>query len=157
VALGAFRSPFSYVVSWAGDGLAMDAAALARLIAERDELRRMLSLYAHVAVMQAAEGALASGSAQIDQRVARWMLMRLDRLECDMLPVTHDHIAALLGMRRASVTDALHRLEGRYLIRSHRGQLILRDRPGLEAAAGATYGPAVTEMQRLFSWCGSGA
>jgi DNA-binding transcriptional regulator YhcF (GntR family) len=66
--------------------------------------------------------------------------MAHDRIEEDEINVTHDEIAVMLAVRRASVTDALHILEGEGLIRSHRGRVLVRDRNGLLRHAGETYG-----------------
>ena len=60
----------------------------------------------------------------LSSRLARWLLMRHDRLPHDTLRVHHDEIAGHLGVRRASVTDCLHCLEGDALVRSRRGKII---------------------------------
>jgi len=46
----------------------------------------------------------------------------------------------MLGVRRPSVTIALHSLEGVGFIRSTRGMVTIRERAELEDFAGASYG-----------------
>jgi CRP-like cAMP-binding protein len=53
--------------------------------------------------------------------------MAHDRIESDEIQVTHAEIGVMLGVRRASVTDALHILEGEGLIRARRGDVVQRD------------------------------
>jgi hypothetical protein len=47
------------------------------------------------------------------------------------------------------VTEALHVLESHSLIRSARGQVVLRDRKGIERRAGGSYGVPEAEYRRL--------
>ena len=82
-------------------------------------------------------------------RIARWLLMRHDRVGGDELLICHDKIAFSLGIRRASVTDALHILEGERLIRCRRGRILIRNRRGLEAMAADSYGPPEACYRRL--------
>jgi DNA-binding MarR family transcriptional regulator len=72
-----------------------------------------------------------------------------DRIGGDTLTVTHEFLALLLGVRRPGVTDALHLLEGKGLIRTTRNQVHIRDRSGLQLAANGFYGMPEAEYDRL--------
>jgi DNA-binding FadR family transcriptional regulator len=65
--------------------------------------------------------------------------------------LTHDFLALMLGVRRPSVTDALHVLEGERLIHANRGLITIRDRARLEDMAGGAYGVPEAEYRRLIS------
>jgi CRP-like cAMP-binding protein len=54
-------------------------------------------------------------------RLARWLLMCHDRLDGDRLPLTHEFLSLMLGVRRAGVTDQIHVLEGLHAIKAYRG------------------------------------
>jgi DNA-binding FadR family transcriptional regulator len=73
-----------------------------------------------------------------------------DRLG-DELNLTHDFLALMLGVRRPSVTDALHMLEGRRIIRAGRGLITIRDRQKLEEVAANAYGLPEAEYRRLIA------
>ena len=92
----------------------------------------------------------------VEQRVARWLLMRHDRVGGDILAVHHDDIAGSMNVRRASVTDRLHLIEGERLIRCSRGRIAIRDRCGLEALAGEAYGAAEAQYRLLIAPFGKG-
>ncbi len=77
--------------------------------------------------------------------------MAHDRIQGDEIKVTHDNIALMLAVRRASVTDALHILEGQGLIRGNRGRVTIRDREGLLLIVGETYGFYEAEYSRLIA------
>lgn len=98
--------------------------------------------FADVLSVQMAQAIISSLQDPVKRRLCRWLLMRHDRVLTDQFLIRHDEISLSLGTRRASVTDCLHILEGEHLVRCHRGRIIIRDRPGLEAAAFGSYGAA---------------
>ena len=65
--------------------------------------------------------------------------MANERLRGDEVPLTHEYLSLMLGVRRAGVTVALHYLEQRALISLSRKQIMITDRKGLKAAANGTY------------------
>jgi CRP-like cAMP-binding protein len=101
-------------------------------------------------MIQIAATALADGRYTVDQRLARWLLMSQDRLGDDTT-LTHEFLALMLGVRRPSVTDALHVLEGKRLIHASRGLITIRDRNKLLEMAGGAYGVPETDYRRLIS------
>lgn len=92
----------------------------------------------------------------IEQRLARWLLMLHDRIEGDAMPITHGDLASALHVRRASVTDALHVLEGEHMVRCTRGQIVIRDRAALAAIAGDSYGEPERRYRALVGDFGKG-
>ena len=88
---------------------------------------------------QTANTARSNGTATLEERLARWLLMAHDRLRGDEVPLTHEFLSLMLGVRRAGVTVALHYLKDRALIELARGQIVITDRAGLRAAANGTY------------------
>ena len=75
----------------------------------------------------------------VQQRCCRLLLMLLDRIEADNFPVTHENLALLLGVRRASVSEVARQLQTDNLIRYRWGRLDLLDRLGIEAIACRCY------------------
>ena len=97
---------------------------------------------------QTANTALSNGTATLEERLARWLLMANDRLHGDEVPLTHEFLSLMLGVRRAGVTVALHYLEKRGLISLSRKQILITERKGLKAAANGTYHEAEKGSER---------
>lgn len=72
--------------------------------------------------------------------------MAHDRLDDDMIPLTHECLSLMLGVRRAGVTVALNALERKALIRLTRGQIFITDREGLKASANGSYSELETPV-----------
>jgi CRP-like cAMP-binding protein len=147
VILGDDRSPYSSYCQIAGNGHSLPTDALRAAMRESPELAAFLLRYAQTFVIQTAQTALTNGSAKLEERLARWLLMAHDRIDGDELPLIHDFLALMLGVRRPGVTVALHSLEQRGLIRPFRGSIAVLDRKGLEEVANASYGLAESEYK----------
>jgi CRP-like cAMP-binding protein len=77
---------------------------------------------------------------EVEERLARWILMSRDRLVSDNLPLTQEFLAQMLGTRRSSVTMAAGALQKAGLISYTRGRVNIIDRKGLEDIACDCYG-----------------
>lgn len=111
-------------------------------------LRASLLKFVHAFMIQTTHTAVANACAKLDQALARWILMADDRVDGSSLPLTHEFLSLMLGVRRAGVTEALHALERKGLISSSRGALLVRTRKGIERSAGGTYGVPEKELRR---------
>ena len=112
-------------------------------------LHGVLLKFVQVFMVQTAQTAIADARAHIDRRLARWLLMAHDRTGDTSLPLTHEFLALMLGVRRAGVTEALQSLKRRKLIGSGRNRIIVLNRKGLERIAGDSYGVPEKEYRRL--------
>lgn len=145
------RMPILTMMQIAGHGLAIEADRLRDLMAGRPSLAAHLLRFAQVMFVQVSHTALSNGHGLLEERLARWLLMCHDRIRGDDLPLTHDFIALMLGVRRAGVTVGTHLLEGKGLIRANRGLITVLDRKGLEAAAQGFYGVPEATYVNLFA------
>lgn len=147
--LGSDTIPFQIFMQVAGRGRRIPVAALRAAVAASSSLRDLLLRYAQTFLVQVGQTAVANAGATAEERLARWLLMYHDRQDGDDLSVTHEFLAIMLGVRRPTVTVAIHTLEGVGLIRARRGRIRVLSRARLEEAAGRTYGPAEAEYERL--------
>jgi CRP-like cAMP-binding protein len=149
VVLGGDQSPHSTYTQVAGEGQRITAKNLRKSMDASATLRSLLLKFVQVFMVQTAHTAIANARAHIDQRLARWILMAHDRIRHDTIPLTHEFLALMLGVRRAGVTEALQSLKQKKLIDTGRNQIIVLNRRGIEQAAGNSYGVPEKEYRRL--------
>ncbi|MDP9837012.1 CRP-like cAMP-binding protein [Neorhizobium huautlense] len=101
--------------------------------------------------VQVAYTAVSNAVHDVNERLARWLLMCDDRVIGDEIAITHDFLARMLAVRRPSVTTALHILEGNGFIKSERGLITMRNRAGLEEFGHDSYGRPEAEYRRLMA------
>jgi CRP-like cAMP-binding protein len=142
IALGAQTTPHTAIVQASGEALCIAAGALEDALDASAGLRRVLGRYVQSLLVQVGQTVYANADLTVEARLARWILMIHDRLEQDELPLTHEVLSKMLGVRRPTVTTATHLLEGAGMIRARRGRITVVDREKLEDLAGAIYGPA---------------
>lgn len=143
------RAVFGTVMQLPGDGHRLPLATLAAALADSPALRKLLGRYAQAFLVQVSTTAISNAVNTIIQRLARWLLMSLDRSDSSELALTHEYLAVMLGVRRAGVTVALQQIEERGLIDAARGIIRVRDRAGLIALSAGSYGVAEAEYRRL--------
>ena len=147
--MGDTRAQHSTYMQIAGNGRRIPQEVFREAIGKSETLRALMMKSAQGFMIQTAHTALANGRAKLEQRLARWLLMALDRLTTDTVPLTHEFLAVMLGVRRAGVTVAIHGFERRGLVTTRRGQLTIVHRHGIEQIAGSFYGTPEAELRRL--------
>jgi Crp-like helix-turn-helix domain len=133
-----------------GNGQRISADNLRAGMDQSITLLRCFLRFAHVFAVQSGHTALANAEGNIEERLARWLLMTHDRIECDTLPLTHEFLALTLGTRRAGVTTALGHFEHKGVVTTARGAATVQGREGLEECANGLYGAPEAEFERLF-------
>jgi len=148
------RTPHRIFMQVAGTGYYVSADDLSNILDKHGSIRNLLLRYVQTYSTQTTYTALANTVCSTEERLARWLLMSHDRQDSDEIPLTHDFLSLMLGVRRPSVTIALHSLEGLGLIKSTRGLIVIRRRAGLEDFAGSAYGAPEAEYRRLIGQLG---
>jgi CRP-like cAMP-binding protein len=139
-AVGLSRGLLRAVVQIRGDGFRVVVGALQNTLESAPHLQLMLNRYAAVRGMQVAQTAACNRLHNIEQRLARWLLMTQDRVDSGSLPITHDFLATMLGTDRPTVSLAAAVLQRKDLIEYTRGAVKIVNRKKLEDAACECYG-----------------
>jgi CRP-like cAMP-binding protein len=137
--VGLSTSPTQVVMQVGGSAYQMTAADFKEILPHSPALERSLNRYAQTLGMQATHVAACNRLHEVDERLARWLLMSQDRLGGDIVPLTQEFLAHMLGTRRASVTVAAGILQKAGLITYNRGSVRIDDRSGLEDASCECY------------------
>jgi len=148
VVLGNDRSPYLSYTQIAGNAQRIKADDLRAAMLQRPQLAAVFLRYVQAFMIQTTQTAISNGSGKLEERLARWLLMAHDRVDGDNLPMIHDFLALMLGVRRPGVTVALHSLEAQGLIKPGRATVTILDRQGLEKVAKSSYGIPEEEYKR---------
>ena len=134
------RSPLREVVQIAGNGFRVEVVALQNILRSTPQFQMTLSRYAVIQGMQVAQTAACNRLHDVEQRLARWLLMAQDRVKTESLFITHDFLATMLGTDRPSVSLAAGLLQKRKIIEYTRGAVKILSRKKLEGSACECYG-----------------
>ena len=147
--LGTNQTPLQIIVQIPGDGLRMKADIFKAEVYWGCPLHTLLLRYMQTLMNQISQTAACNRLHSVERRCCRWLLMTQDRLESSSFPLTQEFLSYMLGVRRASVSEVAATLQKSGLIDYHRGQITIRDRKGLEAAACECYQVTQQEFNRL--------
>jgi CRP-like cAMP-binding protein len=137
--VGLSSSPTQVIMQVGGSAHRMTAADFKEVLPHAPTLEKSLNRYAQSLGLQATHVAACNRLHEVDERLARWLLMSQDRLGGDVVPLTQEFLAHMLGTRRASVTVAAGILQKAGLITYNRGSVRIDDRTRLEEAACECY------------------
>ncbi len=137
--LGHHASTVRALVQGAGTAMRMASAPFRKEFLLNPPLQRELYRYTHSLMAQISQTAACNRFHVVEMRLARWLLMTHDRVKSDEFRMTHEFLSHMLGVRRVGVTKAAQALQKRGLISYNRGDIVVLDRKGLEAAACQCY------------------
>ena len=137
--LGVSTSLNRALVQGSGTALKMKASVLRREIKQQSPLSDLLRRYTHSLLAQVSQGAVCNHFHQVEERLARWLLMTHDRFRVDEFRLTQEFLSDMLGVRREGVVKAARVLQRKKLIIYVRGQIQILNRAGLEAASCQCY------------------
>ena len=137
------------VVQSAGFGYRLKASVLRTEFDQRGDLQQLLLRYAQTLITQMAQTAVCNRHHAVEQQLCRWLLLSLDRLPANVLTMTQELIANMLGVRREGVTEAAGKLQAAGLIHYSRGKITVLDRPRLEERVCECYAVVKRESSRL--------
>jgi CRP-like cAMP-binding protein len=145
---GLKSSAHRVIVQVTASAFRISARNMTAALAESPALRRRLNQYSQEIAVQSSQIAACNRLHAANQRLARWLLMSQDRLGGDVVSLTQEFLAHMLGMRRASVNVALGFLQKKGLIAFVRGAVIIQDRSGLEDATCECYTSIIRHHRR---------
>lgn len=122
-----------------GHGHRISPAAFDEEFNRGERLHQLVLNRIEARMTETAQTALCNQMHSIEQRLARWLLILADRLHAEKFNITHDHLANMIGVRRAGITDAMGNLRDAAMIESVRGTVTILDRRKMEAQACECY------------------
>ena len=141
-------APCDCIVQVPGRSLRIRANILREQIAARPAILERAFRFAMELSIQVTQTAVCNVRHPLNKRLARWILMVHDRAEISVLPLTHEVLSIMLGVRRAGVSVAAHELSENGAIRYTRGTITIVDRQKLEESCCECYAELKTRIDR---------
>ena len=150
--MGGETTPSRAVVQSAGHAYRLKSAVLKNEFERGGALQHLLLRYTQAMITQMAQTAVCNRHHSLEQQLCRWLLLSLDRLSSNVLIMTQELIANMLGVRREGVTEAAGTLQADGLIHYSRGKITVLDRPRLEQRVCECYAVVKREFDRLLPY-----
>jgi len=146
--VGFSSSPTRIIMQVEGSGYRIDAKDLSAVLHGCPMLAASLRRFSQELALQSEQIAACNRLHEVEERLARWLLMSQDRLGGNVVPLTQTFLAHMLGTRRASVTEAAGILQKARLISCSRGLVKIERRDGLEHASCECYGVLTQQIAK---------
>jgi CRP-like cAMP-binding protein len=147
--MGGNSTPNRAVVQSAGWGLRLPAHMMKEEFEKGGDVQHLFLRYIQALLTQTAQTAACNRHHTVDQQLSRFLLLSMDRLEGDVLVMTQELIANMLGVRREGITEAALKLQHAGLIKYTRGRITILDRHALENRSCECYAVVKKEYDRL--------
>jgi CRP-like cAMP-binding protein len=147
--MGGETTPSRAVVQSGGHAFRLASKRLKQEFESGGPLQHLLLRYTQALITQMAQTAVCNRHHSIEQQLCRWLLLSIDRLPTNVLTMTQELIANMLGVRREGVTEAAGKLQDAGLIHYSRGRITVLDRAKLEQRVCECYAVVRTEFARL--------
>jgi CRP-like cAMP-binding protein len=147
--MGGETTPNRAVVQSAGSAFRLAGSRLKEEFHRNGSMQHLLLRYTQALITQMAQTAVCNRHHSLSQQLCRWLLLSLDRLDCNELIMTQELIANMLGVRRESVGEAASKLQSLGVISYHRGKISVLDREKLELLCCECYAVVKNECDRL--------
>ena len=122
-----------------GAGWELPIAKFIEVYGASDALRSAVNKYQGTILFQAQQSAGCHALHSVEARLCRWVLMAVDIIESDHIPLTQEFLSHMLGVQRTSVSMCAHTLQKSGLIQYSRGKIKILNRAGLEECACECY------------------
>ena len=139
LAVGLNRGPHRAIIQISASGFRVKSELLGEVLSRTPELRLIMNRYVLIQGLQVAQIAACNRLHEVEQRLARWLLMCQDRIGSEELPMTHEFLAQMLGTGRPSVSLAAGILQRAGMIENILGTVKIVNRKGLEGSSCECY------------------
>jgi CRP-like cAMP-binding protein len=151
IAMGSDRNHWQALVQVKGETLRMSVRDFREELRRSSALRDLSRRYTQALMIQVSQSVVCNGQHSVEQRLSRWLLMAQDRAGVEVMRITQEFIAYMLGVHRSTVALAVGILHQAGLVRHSRGKITVLDRAGLEKASCDCYGVADRALRALLS------
>ena len=137
--MGTKRSLNRVYTQIAGHGFSSRVENARREFERGEDFQHLALGYVQAQLVQAIQSAGCHAKHNVDQRLARWLLICADRAHRNNFKMSQEFLADMLGGTRPTVSEAAGTLKQQGLIEYSRGEIHILDVAGLERASCECY------------------
>lgn len=150
-ALGSRYAFERVLVQVGGDAHQIPVAVLSRAAQQSPTMLQAIARHGQATIVQATQGTACNTLHGAEHRLCRWLLMTSDRLDSDIVPLTQEHLAIMLGVQRTTVTMLASQLQAKGAISYARGRIRIVDRKALKSCACECYDTMTEAVARVLA------
>jgi CRP-like cAMP-binding protein len=147
--LGSTTVPHRVFVQIPGAAVRVTTESLQAELQRNENFRMLLLRYTQFLLIQVSQTALCNRLHEVEQRLARWLLISHDRSEHEEMPLTHEFLSKMLGVNRATVSLNAELLKKAGMIDYRRGKVRVVNREALESVSCACYAEVRKRFQTI--------
>ncbi len=150
-ALGSRYAFERVLIQVSGAAYQIPIPALSRAAGQSATMLQAIARHGQATIVQATQGTACNTLHGAEHRLCRWLLMTQDRLGSDIVPLTQEHLAIMLGVQRTTVTMLASQLQARGAISYARGRIRIIDRGALKSCACECYDTMTEAVGRILA------
>jgi CRP-like cAMP-binding protein len=149
--LGSAMSFETVTTQVGGEAYVVDQRVFAAWARESPTMLESIVRHGQATIVQSAQAVACNALHDVKQRLARWLLMTQDRVSCEQLPLTQQHLATMLAVQRTTVTAAASELQKEGAIVYTRGRITVLNRSLLMKRSCECYETIEAGVKKLFA------
>ncbi len=137
-------------VHFKGEAYRMHTKEVEKRFARRSVFRDICMSYTQTLIAQISQNVVCNRLHSVKQQLCRYLLTCQDHLQTNILTVTHEYIAHVLGVRRESISLAVEQIRDMNIISCSRSKIIINDRKELLTSTCECYDTIESQYERIF-------
>lgn len=121
------------IVKFGGILMRLSVSHLEAAKSKSPPLRYLFGRYADCLLAQMFQSTACNAIHSIEQRTAKWIIAAMDRTGTDVVPLTHEQFATMMGVGRSYTSRVIQTFKSDGILETRRGYIVVRDYKALNA------------------------
>jgi hypothetical protein len=133
VSVGHLPAYCRIIVKFGGTFMRLRVSHLEEAKRKSPTLRNFFGRYADCLLSQVFQSTACNAIHSIEQRAAKWIISAMERTGTDVVPLTHEQLASMLGVGRSYTSRVIQTFKAEGILETRRGSVVVRGHDALAA------------------------